>query len=689
MKEANSVIGRKGKYKNLTKEQSQKILKETNDHIFERDIPIDPEDFAQGGIAGMLGERDGYYKGSMAKSRPKKKKQFRMPPPSWMMDPPGYRKVYESLEDIPEEALALMKKDPNFDLQTFLETVKWSDPEETRIKKILEQGKYGEDDIPWGKASPWGQYLNYLPFGEKESIGDGLLSLKNPSDTDKAQTVMHEMRHSKMDVPWFRNSSAVPKWVQEYEGENYLDKDVKDKHSQYRDTQKDVSGEELYNRFLDQHFYPDAAKKGDLAGSDYEPYFDKILKDHWAPNLKAYKDILKEEKRVKSKPIVRKNPDKRKVYPLAQGGRTGSGLNYLLGEDDQNSRVPYASGSRKKSWTDRIAGWTGGKNVMAGEIGIETWDLLNNLLQSGGLYAEGGRTGFGLGGMSRRLFLKLMGAGAAGTAAAKSGLFSLLKGGANKSVIAPATHAANQIITTAGMPPWFKPLVNRVIKEGDDVTKKFATKDREIVHRAEIDKNTTVDVIQDLDTGNVRIEYDAADNLGYGPIQLDYKAGEIIEQGSKKGTKTKPEFSAVESEPRVTNWDGDIEFDGENIVSAVDDLLTDTTKLETYATGKKPNIKKLLKSEQKKKYVNKLHDDVGEQLDYIENKTGHIAPEDLIDEGDAAHHAYKEGHASGGRVPLAEGSTPSAEQLQQYYEEIEKQKREEDFKNNFMIRDLE
>ena len=60
MKEANSVIGRKGKYKNLTQEQSQKILKDTNDHIFERDIPIDPENMAGGGIAGMLGERTGF-----------------------------------------------------------------------------------------------------------------------------------------------------------------------------------------------------------------------------------------------------------------------------------------------------------------------------------------------------------------------------------------------------------------------------------------------------------------------------------------------------------------------------------------------------------------------------------------------------------------------------------------------------
>jgi hypothetical protein len=49
MKEANSVIGRKGKYKNLTPEESKKILTDTEDHIFERDIP--DEDFAKGGRA--------------------------------------------------------------------------------------------------------------------------------------------------------------------------------------------------------------------------------------------------------------------------------------------------------------------------------------------------------------------------------------------------------------------------------------------------------------------------------------------------------------------------------------------------------------------------------------------------------------------------------------------------------------
>ena len=55
MKEANSVIARKGKYKNLTQEQSKKILQDTEDHIFERYPIEDPEDFATGGRAEFKG----------------------------------------------------------------------------------------------------------------------------------------------------------------------------------------------------------------------------------------------------------------------------------------------------------------------------------------------------------------------------------------------------------------------------------------------------------------------------------------------------------------------------------------------------------------------------------------------------------------------------------------------------------
>jgi len=48
MKEANLVIGRKGNYRHLSNDEAQRILKETDDHIFQRDIKPDPEDMASG-----------------------------------------------------------------------------------------------------------------------------------------------------------------------------------------------------------------------------------------------------------------------------------------------------------------------------------------------------------------------------------------------------------------------------------------------------------------------------------------------------------------------------------------------------------------------------------------------------------------------------------------------------------------
>jgi hypothetical protein len=53
MKEANKVLKREGKYKNLKEEDVERIMEDTNDFIFGRDIPEDPEGFAVGGRVGM------------------------------------------------------------------------------------------------------------------------------------------------------------------------------------------------------------------------------------------------------------------------------------------------------------------------------------------------------------------------------------------------------------------------------------------------------------------------------------------------------------------------------------------------------------------------------------------------------------------------------------------------------------
>ena len=226
-----------------------------------------------------------------------------------MMMEPNFREPinfpYKSLEDIPPNVLEMLRKDPNFDLETFLTKVGWSDPDKTRIQekmrdKVSAGVNKGKEDEAWGLYSPMSDtsFLNYQQFGKSEPIGDGLLSIKSPTDADKVQTILHEMRHGRMKDDWFMNSSAVPEWVRKYEkaeGPHYLDADIEDEFAKYRGDQQDVSGEELYVRFMDQHF-GDVAEKGTLAGSDYKPYFDKILKDHWDPYAERYKKILKEEK---------------------------------------------------------------------------------------------------------------------------------------------------------------------------------------------------------------------------------------------------------------------------------------------------------------------------------------------------------------------------------------------------------
>jgi hypothetical protein len=53
MKEANKVLKREGKYKNLQEKDVERIMEDTNDFIFGRDIPEDPEGFAVGGRVGM------------------------------------------------------------------------------------------------------------------------------------------------------------------------------------------------------------------------------------------------------------------------------------------------------------------------------------------------------------------------------------------------------------------------------------------------------------------------------------------------------------------------------------------------------------------------------------------------------------------------------------------------------------
>ncbi len=238
-------------------------------------------------------------------------------------------------------------------------------------------------------------------------------------------------------------------------------------------------------------------------------------------------------------------------------------------------------------------------------------------------FKKGGRVSFKLGGIDkgRRAILKLLAALGIGTATVGTGLIKL--GGKAVGKKAAVKTGVDIATSTPGMPSWFPALVNKIVKEGDDVTSKLATQERQVVHTKKIDTGSTspddVTVYRDLDTGDIRVEVDSASNMGEAPIQMDYKAPSVIDEGKMKGKKTKSEFSAVESEPRVANPDGDMEFDGENIVGNVDELFSDTTKLKNYATGKKPTMKDIVTTKKKTDMVEEIHKNPGE---YITNKYG-------------------------------------------------------------------
>ena len=94
-----------------------------------------------------------------------------------------------------------------------------------------------------------------------------------------------------------------------------------------------------------------------------------------------------------------------------------------------------------------------------------------------------------------------------------------------------------------GKPEWFDQLVNKVIIEGDDVTKKFATGERQSIHQKTLDDGSVVRVTEDVDDGAVRVEYESNEMCLSDPVQLEYKKP-LPDEGDPKPTA---EFTTAES----------------------------------------------------------------------------------------------------------------------------------------------
>jgi len=239
--------------------------------------------------------------------------------------------------------------------------------------------------------------------------------------------------------------------------------------------------------------------------------------------------------------------------------------------------------------------------------------------------AQGGRAGFKIGGIdkARRAFLKTMGVAGAGITALKTGLLGFGKGAAGK-------KAVEQVVTTPsvpGKPEWFDALVNKVILEGDDVTKQFATKEREIVHTKKLEEGKFADevtVYRDLDDGTIRVEYSSVDNMSEAPVNLTFKPGMADETTKGKPADT---FQADEIVPE-SRMVGPDDFEIEDAVDEFDnvtDLNSDVSKLKQFA-GQKLTTKEIVEGINKRKRSRAIVEDRGEAADFMTSRQGDYDP---------------------------------------------------------------
>jgi hypothetical protein len=179
----------------------------------------------------------------------------------------------------------------------------------------------------------------------------------------------------------------------------------------------------------------------------------------------------------------------------------------------------------------------------------------------------------------------------------------------------------------AGKPEWFDSLVNKVIAEGDDVTKKFATGERQSIHQKTLDDGSVVRVTEDTDQGAVRVEYESSENVFGDPVQMEYKRP-LPDEATPD---PRAEFTTAESGP-VGRASGpeDYEIDIDEVGgTSIRDLDSDVSKLKEYATGKKPTIKEMMQNKRRKDKAAAISEDSQAQSDAVVRRQGDYTDDDF------------------------------------------------------------
>ena len=200
-------------------------------------------------------------------------------------------------------------------------------------------------------------------------------------------------------------------------------------------------------------------------------------------------------------------------------------------------------------------------------------------------FAQGGRIGLAKG-MTKRAFLKLMGGVGAGIGALKTGLLGFGKGAATKQV---AKEAIEQGVKSTP-PPYFFELASKIKTLGKPDKVTYA--DRVEIHRYTGKNGDEYELIEDLNTGDVRITKDKTGMGSYNDKTFDTIEDRTVLEYKKGDADIDPETgtaykSADEYEEYKVEFDADgTEADATELDAVVQKEIIDEV------SRKAPSIKK-------------------------------------------------------------------------------------------------
>jgi hypothetical protein len=207
--------------------------------------------------------------------------------------------------------------------------------------------------------------------------------------------------------------------------------------------------------------------------------------------------------------------------------------------------------------------------------------------------------------MDRRTLLKIMGGMAALPALGKA-----IKGTGIKAI-----KAAGKVLPkVSGMPEWFTPLVNKIIKEGKDISPEVKRLEDTVNIKKLKDGDTTFTLTEKPIDGEITVTIDSPRNPNGQTVDLQYKKPKQdfdVETG--KATNEPGEFQILETEPQ---WQRDQTLDLGERVTSIDKAAGDIEAAERAATGKIKNREKI-----KERRITKDQME-NNPLDYIEKEYG-------------------------------------------------------------------